>query len=301
MTEKEAKALNSGNTKPEFNEWNMKKKNCFFITLNCEIFFETKEANKEPEPDYETSSKTLHDKYNKIEKYLLHLKYQYYLASLEKNTSGFDHIHIFIQFNTPHKLAIDKMEGANIQIMKSSINKCINYIKKDNHIISELGQPNFITGAPSIADILKTTNPNDILENIDFRFYSCIDKIKNTKCWRQGLFNTSKRIEFKYIKNCNPNDSEIIKHYHLAELDDKHHYKELTQNTALFYNHCIFKLLNKFNKNHNNFYLADIQNILIIYKDINQYREFLKLYKEHLDKDDIIQCNIVQKVLPKED
>lgn len=295
MENKEAKALNSGNTKPEFKEWNMKKKNCFFITLNCEIFKETKEANKDPEPDYETSSTEIFKKYNKIEEYLTHLKYQYYLAALETNSSGFDHIHIFIQFNSPHKLAINKMEGANIQVMKTSVNSCINYIKKDNDILNEIGQPNLITGSPSIADVLNTMDPNNILENIDFRFYSCIDKIKNTKNWRQGLFNTEKNIYFRNVKCIDPTDTSI-KNFHLAELDETHHYKELTQNTAVFYNHCVFKLLKKFNVNHNKFYLADIKNILIIYKDINQYREFSKLYQEHLDQDNIVKCKIIKHI-----
>lgn len=291
-----AKALTSGNTKPEVKEWNMKKKNCFFITLNCEIFFETKEPNKDPEPDYKTSSKTLLDKYNNVEKYLLHLKYQYYLASIEKNTSGFDHIHIFIQFNSPHKLSIDKMEGSNVQIMKSSINKCINYIKKDGNIIKELGLPNFITGAPSISDIIKTTDPNDILDNIDYRFYTCINKIKNSNHWRQGLFNTSKNIYFIHVKNFNISNCNNFKNYHFTELDDKHHYKELSQNIALFYNHCVFKLLRKININHNGFYLADINNILIIYKDINQYRDFINQYRELLKQDNVLQCNIVNPI-----
>lgn len=293
MENQEAKALNSGNTKPEFNEWNSKKKNCFFITLNCEVF-----EGENNEPNYEESTKKINEKYDNIKKYLLKLKYQYFLGAKEINTQGFDHIHIFIQFDSPHKLCIEKMEGANIQIMKSSVNRCINYIKKNNCILDEYGTPNFITGAPTIRDILNTENPEDIIDRIDFRFYSCVNKIKNNNNWRQGLFNTKKTIRF--ISYSKLDDTFInYNRYLIAKLDKKNHYKNLSTNTAIMYNNCIFKLLHKINDSHNGFYFADIKNILIIYNNINEYREFIRKYKEHRIKNEIIECNLIQNVVEK--
>lgn len=288
MENQEAKALNSGNTKPEFNEWNFKKKNCFFITLNCEIF-----EGENNEPNFEKATQEISKKYKNIYKYLTNLKYNYYLAAIEKNEKGFDHIHIFIQFDSPHKLCIEKMEGANIQVMKSSVNSCIKYIKKEGNILNEKGTPNFITGAPSIKDILNTDNPNDILERIDFRFYSCINKIKNNNNWRQGLFNTTKNIYFINF-NLLDNYKKQFKHYCLASLDDKNNYKNLSTNTAIYYNHLNLKLLMKLNTCHNGYYLADIKNILIIYNNINDYRTFIKEYNQYLNQNKIIECNISQ-------
>lgn len=287
MENQEAKALNSGNTnKPEFKEWNFKKKNCFFITLNCEIF-----EGENNEPKYEESSKKIIEKYNNIHKYLTKLKYNYYLAAIEKNKQDFDHIHIFIQFDSPHKLCIEKMEGANIQVMKSSVNCCIKYIKKDGNILNEYGEPNFITGAPSIKDILNTDNPDDILDRVDFRFYSCINKIKGNNNWRQGLFNTKKNI---YFINFNQIDNykKKFKRYYLASLDDKNNYKNLSTNTAIHYSNYILKLLMKINTSHNGYHLADIKNILIFYDDINNYRTFMKEYNNYLIQNKIVECNI---------
>lgn len=289
----EAKALDRRNTNGDpknekFKKWDFKKKNCFFITLNCETF-------KDDKPDYENSTKTLMNKYIKIKKYLLNLKYNYFLGCIEQNTNDFDHIHIFLQFNSPHKLCINKMEGANIQIMRSSVNNCINYIKKNNHILDELGEPRFITGAPTIKDILNSTNNDDILDNIDFRFYKCISDIKNNKYWRQGLFNTPKKIKFIDFNNIE-NHMDIFKYYHLAKLDEHHHYKELSVNTAIFYNKCIFKLLVKLNDSHNGFYFADIRNILIIYKNISEYREFLSEF-EKIKPNLLSNHNIIKKII----
>lgn len=295
MENQMAKALNSGNTNPEFNEWNLKKKNCFFITVNCEIF-----EGENNEPKFDEASTELSNKYNNIKNYLLGLKYNYFLASIEKNEKGFDHIHIFIQFNTPHKLSINKMEGANIQIMKSSVNACINYIKKDGNILDELGNPNFITGAPTIKDILNSNDPNDILDRIDFRFYSCINKIKNNNNWRQGLFNTKKTIHFINYTKLNKTQTQY-NNYIFTELDSKHHYKNLSTNTAIVYNENIFKILHKINKCHNNYYFADIKNILIIYNNINEYRQFIKKYNEHLIKNNIIECLIIKPIIDEDD
>lgn len=299
-SKEEAKALGRRNTNGDpqnekFKKWDLKKKNCFFITLNCEIF---KEASKEP--NYEKSTEKLMKKYEKIKKYLLNLKYNYFLGCIEQNTNEFDHIHMFIQFNSPHKLCIDKMEGANIQIMRSSVNNCINYIKKNNRILNELGEPRYITGTPTIKDILNCNNNDDILDNIDFRFYKCISDIKNNKNWRQGLFNTPKHIYFKNYNLLNNNMTEFKK-YHLAHLDKNHHYTELSTNTAIFYHKSVFKLLIKLNNNHHGFYFADIKNILIIYKNISEYREFFTELNKLKDKDEFYNKHIIIKNILEEE
>lgn len=271
MTSEEeiATAQIPGNTKPGI----CKKRN-FQLTLN----FEQNE-------NIEESKNILLSKYNNVLSYLKSLKYTYILSCLETNEKGYYHIHIFIQFNSPHKLLIKKLEGAHIEECKGSVNQNIKYIKKDGHILDEFGYPKFIQGNPHINDIIQSKN-KDIFKEIDFRFYRICKEIKKDN---PGLFNSKKNIyitsDIKYLDNdkfknyvfFNPIKGKL-KTWSNSYIIEKNYINEIT----------LKALLNKYNKPClDNFYPSWIENIIFICDD---EEEEVKLYDHLYNKyDDAIK------------
>ncbi len=149
--------------------------------------------NNEKNGDVDACNIILMKKYDKLIDYLSNLKYRYIIACKETNKKGFSHIHIYIQFEKARKLSIKKCQGAHIEICRGSAQENIDYIKKDNNILIELGSPKLIRKS-TIKDIINSKNNDDLLD-FDIRFIKCINEVKNNSIqWNQPIYNTPKNI-----------------------------------------------------------------------------------------------------------
>lgn len=263
---------NAGDFSDLVKKHDFKQKRDFFITLNYE-----------KDEDIEKAKLTLLNKLNNIIKYLMSLKYRYILTCLEKNTKGFYHIHIFIQFNTPHKLNIAKMEGANIQIRRGSVNECINYLRKDCVILHEYGNPAYLLGNPSIKDIAMSRF-SDIDEQTNGKYYRVYKEIKHD---RQGLINCNKTIYI--IDNIDNLDLNKFKNYNLLDMKQgkiKYWPINMIVPNNLVNENNINALLRKMNKPiQSKFFANDVENIIfeldINKTNQNQLFEKIKEYNNH--------------------
>ena len=282
MEKKKATAQISYNTKEEICEdnlqehvkpWKQGKYRDFLLTLNCEI-----------DNNIDKSKIELLNKFNNLKKYLLKLKYTYILCSLEINKRNYYHIHIFIQFDTPHKFSIPKMEGANIKIINKTINIVIDYVKKDGVILNEFGYPRYITGNPSIKDI-SLSRFSEINENSNAKFYRVYKEIKKDN---QGLFNTPKTI---YIRSKKPSRKDtIFKDFNYLQIDNgiikRWPINMILINKNLNENN-INLLLNEYNEPIQfKYFPADIEKILfIIPNDIDpKYTKIINLINKFCDE-----------------
>lgn len=273
MENKMATAL-PGNT----NTGSANKKRCFQLTLN----------NETSENIEECRVKLLKD-YNTLKSYLLSLKYNYFISCLEKNKKGFYHIHIFIQFTTPRRLSIKKCVGAHIEYCKGSVNDNIKYIKKDNVILDEIGKPNLIIGSSRIKDIINCSDTKELLK-LDYKYVNCINKIKGND-WYQPLLNREKNIYFYNTDTFKLFHTGDFKKYSYVEINEKNKFINISNNIVLQYNPIIFRLLPIYNKKIQDFHCNDIFNIVILYKDINIFRNFIKQYTPYIDEK-YVKCNI---------
>lgn len=269
--------INDDNLNDHVKVWKQGKYRDFLLTLNCEI-----------DDNINKSKLELLKKFNNLKKYLLSLKYQYILCSLEKNKRDYYHIHIFIQFDTPHKLSVKKLEGCHINIINKTINKVIDYVQKDGVILNEFGYPRYITGNPSIKDI-SLSRLSEIKENSNAKFYRVYKEIKKDN---QGLYNTPKKL---YIKSKLPKkgDKEFKEFRHLLIKDTKIKdwpYNMIIEGSALsIYN--IDLILSDYNKAiQYKYYPADIEKILFIIPDdvnkknidiINKIKEYTENNKDY--------------------
>lgn len=272
-----ATAQISGNTKTgdlaelveKVDTKDFKKKRDFFITLNYEQNEDKHEAQV-----------MLITKYGRIKEYLLKLKYKYFISCMELNEKGFYHIHIFIQFDTPHKLCISKMEGANIQIRKGSVNQCINYIRKDNNILNEFGTPGYLHGNPSIKDI-SLSRFKDINEECDARYYRVYKEIKKDN---QPTLNTKKNIFVARNKddiknNINKFKLNIYNYFEISEGKIKQFPHNMILKEKFVKKSNLDLLLNDFNEPIQfKYFPADIENIILI---TNEYNNILYSLREN--------------------
>lgn len=270
MSAEEATAQLTGNTKP-VNCFDGKKKRNFQLTLNYE-----------QNPDINQARVELLKKYHLVLNYLVSLKFQYIISCIELNTNGYYHIHIFIQFNTPHRLSINKLEGAHVEICRGSVNQNIDYIKKEGTILDELGNAKFILGNPTIKDVIKS-KMSDILENIDFRYYRVCKEIKKDY---QPTFNTPKNVYI--IKDLNDLHISLLSNDYQFLCVQNGKIRILPSNLILKNNQLITKnlnfIFNKFNEPNNKHYPADINNIIIEYKEKYNIKYYLGEYDKLITK-----------------
>lgn len=274
----------SGNTKPEIEKKKQPKSRHFQLTMNCELIGDN---SKE---DIENSKQELLKNYDNVKKYLQGLKYIYYLSCMEIHTENdYWHIHIYIQFETPHTLNILKCMGAHIECCRGSTKECIDYLKKlkkpGEYIIEELGTPKiYIGGSATINQILEA-NTED-LKKMDYRYFNVINNIKTKPInWNRQALNTKKYFKIynsiEDIPEKDINDYTIInikkgKLYNISEniIIPKKHYS----------NNFIDKLLNKYNlpmsSEFGQFYPANINKIILINGDLDEeyfYKTFNKM------------------------
>lgn len=169
--------------------------------------------NNEKNGDIEACNSILMQKYIKIVKYLKNRKQlKYFISCKETNKKGFNHIHIYCQFEKYTKLSIKKLEGAHIEICRGSVQDNIDYIKKDGFIIEEYGDKLLNYNKLTIKEVLECKNNEELL-NSDIRFIKCINEVKNNSItWIQPPLNTTKEIYFvnSYDKNLMKNAKFIV-------------------------------------------------------------------------------------------
>ena len=129
--------------------------------------------------------------------YLRGLQNNYLIACREKAPStGHEHIHVYVQFPTPHALSLKKVGGAHIEVCRGSPEQNIAYIKKEGDIIVEEGTPR-LCYVPSIKDA-KAMN-SDVLQGLNLNFYNVVQKIEAEKKKAISPADYYKKVEVYWI------------------------------------------------------------------------------------------------------
>lgn len=129
--------------------------------------------------------------------YLRGLQNNYLIACREKApTTGHEHIHVYVQFPTPHALSLKKVGGAHIEVCRGSPEQNIAYIKKEGDVIVEEGTPR-LCYVPSIKEA-KAMN-SDVLQGLGLNFYNVFQKIDAEKKKAINPADYYKKVEVYWI------------------------------------------------------------------------------------------------------
>lgn len=129
--------------------------------------------------------------------YLRGLQNNYLIACREKApTTGHEHIHVYVQFPTPHALSLKKVGGAHIEVCRGSPEQNISYIKKDGDVIVEEGTPR-LCYVPSIKDA--KSMDSDVLQGLNLNFYNVVQKIEAEKKKAISPADYYKKVEVYWI------------------------------------------------------------------------------------------------------
>ena len=135
------------------------------------------------------------DKAPEIITYLKNLKIcDYGIACIEEApTTGHEHIHLYVHFNTPytiHKKIFDC--GCHIEICRGSPKQNIDYIKKNGNIIEEWGNEPHQGLAMTIADLKQIKNA----DQVNWNQYKTWLSVKNNDI---DIDDMKKDVEVYYI------------------------------------------------------------------------------------------------------
>ena len=143
------------------------------------------------------------DNWDELLSYLKGLQTNYMLACLEKApTTGHKHIHVYIQFPTPHALSLKKLAGAHIEVCKGSPEENIEYIRKTKQpekrgeIILEMGTPR-LCYVPSIKEA--KAMDSEVLQGLNLNFFNIVQKIEVEKKKAISPAEYYKEIEVYWI------------------------------------------------------------------------------------------------------
>lgn len=129
--------------------------------------------------------------------YLRGLQKNYMIACREKApTTGHEHIHVYVQFPTPHALSLKKVGGAHIEVCRGSPEQNIAYIKKEGDVIVEEGTPR-LCYVPSIKEA-KAMDSN-VLQGLGLNFYNVFQKIDAEKKKAINPADYYKKVEVYWI------------------------------------------------------------------------------------------------------
>ena len=129
--------------------------------------------------------------------YLRGLQNNYMIACKEvAPTTGHVHIHVYVQFPTPHALSLKKVGGAHIEVCRGSPEQNIAYVKKDGDVIVEEGTPR-LCYVPSIKDA--KAMDSDVLQGLNLNFYSVVQKIEAEKKKYISPMDYYKKVEVFYV------------------------------------------------------------------------------------------------------
>lgn len=130
-------------------------------------------------------------------KYLRGLQSNYLIACREKApTTGHEHIHVYVQFPTPHALSLKKLGGAHIEVCRGSPEQNIAYIKKEGDIIAEEGTPR-LCYVPSIKEAEKMDK--ETLKGLNLNFYNIVKKIESEKNKKMKGTEYSKTVRVYWL------------------------------------------------------------------------------------------------------
>lgn len=139
------------------------------------------------------------DDYDKILSYLQSLKaLRYIIACKEKApTTGKEHIHIYVQFDSGISLSKKKTLTAHIEGCRGTPQQNVAYIKKHgSEIIFEAGTL-AKTGKLSIKDVKSLKE--DELDDLPFSYYNKVQSVKRDQLMNISADNYNKKIEVYYI------------------------------------------------------------------------------------------------------
>lgn len=277
-----------GNTKPGIVKEKKRKNRNFLLTLN-----------HEENEDIEQSKKILLNKYDSLKTYLTNLKYQYFISSLETNKKGFYHIHIFIQFNTPHSLSVKKCMGAHIDVCRGSTTENINYVSKDGNILDTFGSPKINNHNATIKEIMNCNDVNQLLD-FDLKYIKCIKEIKyNSLLINQPTLNTKKNV---IVLSINETDNFLNSFEGFTYIDcDNKKFNFLTKKIILQitnridFQFILYNIFTQFNKiihtRTNTWCNADITDIILLVDEIDSSCD------EILDEDDESFVDYVKRIM----
>lgn len=137
------------------------------------------------------------DRAGDVLNYLRGLQNNYLIACKEKAPStGHEHIHVYVQFPTPHALSLKKVEGAHIEVCRGSPEQNIAYIKKEGDIIAEEGAPR-LCFVPSIKEAKEMNS--SLLQGLNLNFYNVVQKIQAEKKKAISPADYYKKVEVYWI------------------------------------------------------------------------------------------------------
>lgn len=171
MTAETTTAQSSGNTKPSLSEvvW---RGRAFQLTLNDVTRYDD-----------------LKNEFKKLK------SCDYYISCKETApTTGHEHIHIYVHFQSSYKLNRKILShGAHIELCKGSPQSNIDYIKKDGNILDEWGDPPH-QGYHTVKELRELKSPDDL----NWNEYNTWVKIQHAPT-KQKTNEWSKDIKVYYI------------------------------------------------------------------------------------------------------
>lgn len=221
----------------------------------------------------------------------------YFLSAKElAPTTGHEHIHIYIHFESSYKLSKKIMSfGAHIDICNyGTPQDIINYVKKDGEILDEIGKEPH-QGFHTVKDLKEIDSP----DSLNWKEYNTWLKIKNTPkkikkgewlknvkvYWIQGpsgigkskyaedLFNSSEFEEMEEVKYHNGFWSGIIDGNGLCIYDD---FRDSHMSASEFINFIDYRIHNlnvkggSVKNNYKMIIITSIQKITDIYKNVRE-------------------------------
>ena len=121
------------------------------------------------------------DRWEKLKSYLMSRKMMdFAIACLEKApTTGHEHIHCYVHFNQPTRLATSKVEGAHIEACRGSPKQNIEYVKKGGKIIWEYGKEPH-QGLPASIKQLREMSKEE-RDEMPVMMYNIVNKINEAQ------------------------------------------------------------------------------------------------------------------------
>lgn len=117
------------------------------------------------------------DKYSLLRDVLTSYKTLKYLISCKETapTTGHEHIHIYVNFNTVRSLSVKKLYGAHVEVCKGTPKQNIAYIEKGGVILDEIGERPH-QGTLSVRELKEIENSEDLP---DSRLYNIWRAVKH--------------------------------------------------------------------------------------------------------------------------
>lgn len=103
-------------------------------------------------------------KWNELKAYITSSKMMTYIIACKEKapTTGHEHIHCYVHYNSNKQLSIKKLHGAHVEICRGTPQQNIEYIRKDGNIIFEQGDEPHQGGSLTIRELRSIENSDDL-------------------------------------------------------------------------------------------------------------------------------------------